>query len=114
VFIPVFFVTSGLQFDTGALFSSPATLARVPMFLLALLIARGAPALFYRPLIGSTRSVVAGLLQATSLPFIVATTTIGLELRELTPPNAAALVAAGLLSVIIFPAISVALLRGAK
>lgn len=111
VFIPVFFVTSGLQFNTGALFSSPETLARVPIFLLALLVARGAPALLYRPLIGSRRSVVAGLLQATSLPFIVATTTIGLELHELTAPNAAALVAAGLLSVVIFPAIAVGLLR---
>jgi Kef-type K+ transport system membrane component KefB len=111
VFIPVFFVTSGLQFNTGALFSSPETIARVPIFLLALLVARGAPALLYRPLIGARQSVVAALLQATSLPFIVATTTIGLELRELTPPNAAALVAAGLLSVIIFPAIAVGLLR---
>lgn len=111
VFIPVFFVTSGLQFDTGALFSSPATIARVPLFLLALLVARGSPALFYRPLVGSRRAVVAGLLQATSLPFIVATTTIGLELHEMLRPNAAALVAAGLLSVVIFPAIAVALLR---
>ena len=111
VFIPVFFVTSGLQFDTGALFSSPATIARVPIFLLALLVVRGAPALLYRPIVGSTRSVVAGLLQATSLPFIVATTTIGIDLHELTRPNASALVAAGLLSVVIFPAVAVGLLR---
>jgi Kef-type K+ transport system membrane component KefB len=111
VFIPVFFVTSGLQFDTGALFSSAGTLARVPIFLLALLVARGAPALFYRRLIGGRRSVAAGLLQATSLPFIVATTTIGIELNELTRPNASALVAAGLLSVVLFPMTAVALLR---
>jgi Kef-type K+ transport system membrane component KefB len=114
VFIPVFFVTSGVQFDTGALFSSPATMARVPIFLLALLVARGAPALFYRPIIGSSRSVAAGLLQATSLPFIVATTTIGIELHELTRPNASALVAAGLLSVVLFPMIAVAVLRRSK
>jgi Kef-type K+ transport system membrane component KefB len=111
VFIPVFFVTSGLQFDTGALFSSAGTLVRVPIFLLALLVARGAPALFYRPLVGGRRSVAAGLLQATSLPFIVATTTIGIELNELTRPNASALVAAGLLSVVLFPMTAVALLR---
>lgn len=111
VFIPVFFVATGLQFDTGALFASASTLARVPIFLAALVVVRGAPALLYRPLVGSRRAVVAGLLQATSLPFIVATTTIGLELHELTAPNASALVAAGLLSVIVFPMTAVWLMN---
>lgn len=111
VFVPVFFVASGLQFDAGSLFADTNTLLRVPLFLAALLIVRGVPALLYKPLIGSPRAVVAGLLQATSLPFIVAATTIGLELNQLTRANASALVAAGLLSVIIFPMTAVALLR---
>ena len=53
----------------------------------------------------------AGLLQPTSLSFIVAATTIGLQLHAIRPANAAALVAAGLFSVIIFPIISLQLLR---
>src|SRR5207248_1030295 len=32
VFIPVFFVASGIQFDLSALFSSPSTILRVPIF----------------------------------------------------------------------------------
>lgn len=111
VFIPVFFVASGLRFDADALFASPGTIARVPIFLVALLLARGLPALLYRPLVGPGRILPAALLQATSLPFIVATTTIGLELRVLTAPNASALIAAGLLSVVIFPMAALALLR---
>ena len=60
----------------------------------------------------SIREVAAvGLLQATSLPFIVAATTIGLQLHVISPANAAALVAAGLFSVILFPVISLQLLR---
>jgi hypothetical protein len=39
VFVPVFFVTSGLRFDLHALFASPSTVARVPLFLLALYLA---------------------------------------------------------------------------
>ena len=54
-----------------------------------------------------------GLLQATSLPFIVAATTIGLKLDAIRPANAAALVAAGLLSVIVFPAVALRLLSRA-
>jgi Kef-type K+ transport system membrane component KefB len=110
--IPVFFVTSGLTFNLSVLFSSASTLLRVPLFLLALLLVRGLPAVLYRSDLASVRDVVAvGLLQATSLPFIVAATTIGLQLHAIRPANAAALVAAGLFSVIIFPIISLQLLR---
>jgi Kef-type K+ transport system membrane component KefB len=112
VFIPVFFVTSGLRFDLDALFSSADTLARVPIFLVALLVVRGLPALLYRADLGPRKTAVAGLLQATSLPFIVAATQIGLDLDVVTEANAAAFIAAGLLSVLIFPITALTLLRG--
>ncbi len=111
VFIPIFFVASGIRFDLAALFSSTSTILRVPIFLAALLLVRGVPALLYRPLVGSRRSVVAGLLQATSLSFIVAASQIGLELGLITKATGAALIAAGLLSVLIFPIIALTLLR---
>ncbi len=111
IFIPVFFVTSGLRFDLDALFSSASTVARVPLFLLALVLVRGLPALLYSGLIGRQRAVIAGLLQATSLPFIVAATQIGVSLGVVTKASAAGLIAAGLLSVIIFPAMGLSLLR---
>jgi hypothetical protein len=57
---------------------------------------------------------VAGLLQATSLPFIVAATMIGLDIGAITEANAAAFIAAGLLSVLIFPITALTVLRGAE
>lgn len=111
VFVPVFFVTSGLKFDLGALFADVNTILRVPIFLVALLVARGLPALLYRPLVGQSKAIVGGLLQATSLPFIVAVTTIGIDLNAMTRPNASALVAAGLVSVVVFPMTGLTLLR---
>jgi Kef-type K+ transport system membrane component KefB len=111
VFIPVFFVTSGLRFDLNALFASPSTVARVPLFLLAIYLARGLPAFAYVRLLGRSQSVIAGVLQATSLPFIVAATQIGLGLGVITRASAAGLVAAGLLSVVISPALGLVLLR---
>src|SRR4051794_893227 len=110
--IPVFFVTSGLTFNLSVLFSSVGTVLRIPLFLTALLIVRGLPAIVYRSSITRRRELVAAaLLQATSLPFIVAATTIGLRLGAIRAANAAALVAAGLLSVIVFPAIALQLLK---
>jgi Kef-type K+ transport system membrane component KefB len=112
VFIPFFFVTSGMQLDVRALLSGGAALALVPVFLLALLLARGLPAALYRPMVGGRSSLAAGLLQATSLPFIVAATGIGMELEILSPAIGAAMVVAGLLSVVLFPLGALTLLRG--
>ena len=86
--IPVFFVTSGLTFNLSVLFSSASTLLRVPLFLLALLVVRGLPAVLYRSALADVRDVAAvGLLQATSLPFIVAATTIGLQVHAIGRPT---------------------------
>ena len=114
IFIPIFFVTSGIRFDLAALLAHPSTIVLVPVFLVALLVIRGVPAVLYRPLVGGRRTLVAGLLQATSLPFIVAASQIGLELGVLTKATAAALIATGLLSVLIFPLGALLLLRGAQ
>jgi Kef-type K+ transport system membrane component KefB len=111
IFIPVFFVTSGLRFDLDALLAGGGTLARVPIFLAALLAIRGLPALLYRPLVPRGRVSVSALLQATSLPFIVAATAIGQDLGVISAANAAAMIAAGLLSVLIFPATALSLLK---
>jgi Kef-type K+ transport system membrane component KefB len=113
-FIPVFFVTSGVRFDLGALTASASNLAMVPVFLAAILAARGLPAVLYRRILGARRSAIAGLMQATSLPFIVAATAIGSELGLIDAAESAALIGAGLLSVLLFPLTGLVLLRGAS
>ena len=110
-FIPIFFVASGITFNLPALFAGTSTLVLVPLFLVALLLVRGLPALLYRPVIGGRRAVAAALLQATSLPFIVVASQNGLDLGLLRPATGAAMVAAGLLSVLLFPMGALVLLR---
>jgi Kef-type K+ transport system membrane component KefB len=111
--VPVFFVVSGVRFNLQALTGNPGNLRLVPLFLAVLLVVRGLPAWLYRSRVGSRHSMVAGLLQATSLPFIVAATQIGIELGKLDQATGAALVAAGLLSVLLFPLAALTILRGA-
>jgi Kef-type K+ transport system membrane component KefB len=110
-FVPVFFVATGLKFDLNALLDHPSNLVKVPIFLGALLIVRGLPAAVYRAAVGTDRSVVAGILQATSLPFIVAATTIGVDMGLMGSAEQSALIAAGLLSVLIFPLTGLTLLK---
>src|SRR5215213_427649 len=112
-FIPVFFVTSGVRFDLGALTESASNLAMVPIFLAALIAARGLPAVLYRRRLDGRHTAVAGLMQATSLPFIVAATAIGIDLGLIDAAGSAALIGAGLLSVLLFHLTGLVLLRRA-
>jgi Kef-type K+ transport system membrane component KefB len=109
--IPVFMVGAGLTFDLDALVDQPSVLLRVPVFLIALLVVRGLPALVFRPVLGTRRAVAAGLLLATSLPFIVAASEIGQSLGVITRGTAAAFVTAGLVSALVFPMTAAALVR---
>jgi len=111
VFIPFFFVSTGLRLDVDALFASNSALARVPIFLVALLAVRGLPALLYRAFGTGRQLLGAGLLQATSLSIPVVAGQIGVDLGLIRPTNYVALVAAGLISVIAFPLLALPLLR---
>lgn len=112
--VPVFFVASGVQLDVRGLLAQPSGLARVPVFLLALLAVRGVAALPMLRSAGPRATAAAGLLQATSLPFILTATQIGVATGAMSAATAAALVAAGLLSVLLFPAAALVLLRRAS
>jgi len=113
-FIPVFFVTTGIRFDLDALTASTETIAMVPIFLTALFVVRGLPALLYKQLIDDRHVAAAALMQATSLPFIVAASTIGVELQLIDPAESAALIGAGLLSVLLFPLAALTALRSSN
>jgi len=111
VFVPFFFVTAGMQLDLGAL-GNGSTLARVPLFVTALLAVRGLPAIVYRGTTGTRGMIAAGLLQSTTLGFLVVAGRIGMDLGLLSAANGAALVAAGLVSILVFPSAALSVLRG--
>lgn len=108
--VPVFFITTGVQFDARALLGHPAAIAEIPLFLAALLLVRGTPALLYARRFGQRRAEVAGLMQATSLTFVIVAAQIGTATGQISQSTAAALLAAGLLSAALFPAAALKLL----
>ncbi len=112
--VPIFFIVSGMQFDVRALFASPTGLLRVPLFLVLFLVVRGTPALLlHRRDLPRRQLVPLALFSATGLPLIVVITTIGVEEGRMGPVNAAALVAAGMLSVLLYPMLAKSWLRRA-
>jgi hypothetical protein len=64
----------------------------------------------FRHALARRELVAVGLLQATSLPFLLAAVEIGQRMGLLDPAVGAGLVAAGLVSVLVFPALALALL----
>jgi Kef-type K+ transport system membrane component KefB len=102
--IPIFFIVSGMNFHLTALVSSPAALLRVPLFLVLFLVVRGTPALLlYRRDLPRHQRAPLALFSATALPLVVVITSIGVAEGRMRPENAAALVGAGMLSVLLYP-----------
>ncbi len=111
--VPIFFISTGLNFDLDALLAEPATLLLLPLFLALLLLVRGSSTLFTSRGLPSADRAAVLLLGATGLPIIVAVTDIGVESGDLASGTAAALVGAGMLSVLLLPLIGLALHRRA-
>lgn len=101
VFIPVFFVSSGMGLDIDSIGERPW----MPVvFLVLVLVVRGGPVLlwFRRDLTSAERLPVA-LYSATTLPLLVAITGLAVDDGAMASETAAAIVGAGVLSVLAFP-----------
>ncbi len=101
--IPMFFVASGMDFDIQALMASPRALLRLPLFLLLLFAARSVPIVFYRYELAKEDRIPFVFYSATSLPLLIAIAEIGVQTGRMLPDNAAAIVGAGMLSILLFP-----------
>jgi Kef-type K+ transport system membrane component KefB len=108
--VPFFFVMSSMKFDLEALLHSAKTMLLVPAFLILFLVVRGAPVFLYRKDISKDERLPFALYSATTLPMVVAITDIGVRSGRKRTDIAAALVGAGMLSVVLFPTLASVLL----
>jgi len=111
LFIPIFFISSGMSLDLKAIARDPL---RMLIFLALLLIVRGLPSLLvYRRVLPVRQRVEMTFITATTLPLLIALVDIGQQDGVMLPATAAALVGAGVLSVLVYPLIAVTLHRSA-
>lgn len=101
-FIPLFFIISGVNLDVASIAEKPL---RMVVFFVLLLAVRGLPQyVLYRQALPETRERWQFVLYvATGLPILVAITNLEMDAGMMRPENAAALVGAGALSVLVFP-----------
>ncbi|WP_327169763.1 cation:proton antiporter [Streptomyces subrutilus] len=112
--VPLFFVVTGIEFDLDALLRGGKELLLLPVFLLLFLVVRGLPMWLLAPRdLGRRDRSALVLFGSTALPLVVAITTMGVQAGKVTAGEAAALVGAGMLSVLLFPLAGLRLLAGA-
>jgi Kef-type K+ transport system membrane component KefB len=111
--IPIFFIETGVNLDLHALEHKPKVLLLVPLFAVLFLFTRGLPTVaVFRRVLDKAHLAALSILSATALPLVVVITTIGVDEHKMKPQNASALVAAGMLSVLVYPILGLRSLRG--
>ena len=109
--IPVFFVSSGVRLDLTGLMHSPGALVRVPVFFVILLVVRGVPALLVLRDLGRVRPPPSDCSRRRRCRSWSRRRRSGSRSDKISSVTAAAIVCAGLLSVLAFPPAALALLR---
>ncbi|WOX24272.1 cation:proton antiporter [Streptomyces solicathayae] len=105
--VPLFFVVTGIEFDLDSLLAGGRTLLLLPVFLVLFLVVRGGPIWLLAPRDLAPRSRASLVLYgSTALPLVVAITTMGVDAGTLEAGEAAALVGAGMVSVLLFPVLA--------
>jgi Kef-type K+ transport system membrane component KefB len=104
VFVPFFFVVSGMKLDVSALFASVSGVVKLLVFFLLFLVVRGTPALLlYCGVLDARERAALAFMSSTQLPLVLAITTLAVETGHMRPSTAAALVGAAVLSTLVFP-----------
>jgi len=112
IFIPIFFITSGMTLDLPALTHDPL---RMLILFGLLLVVRGLPSLLvYRRVLPARQRLEMTFITATTMPLLVALAEIGERDGVMLPATAAALIGAGVLSVLVYPLIAVVLHRSER
>lgn len=106
-FAPFFFVGTGLHFALGTLTQSVTTMLLIPSFLVLFLVVRGVPALLYRKDLATPEQAPFALCSGVaSLGLVVVIVEIGLRAQNMNSDVAQALVAAALLSLLVYPTLA--------
>jgi Kef-type K+ transport system membrane component KefB len=114
VFVPFFFVVSGMQLNVDAMFSSVSGVLKIIVFFGLFLVVRGTPALLlYRGVLDARERVSLALFTSTQLPLVLAITTLAQATGHMRSSTAASLVGAAVLSTLVYPILGLRV-RGAE
>jgi Kef-type K+ transport system membrane component KefB len=106
-FIPLFFITSGVEFDLPGLFTSAGSIARLILFFAGFLLIRIIPVRLYKSVLPENDLLPLALLSSTTMPLAIVVTFLGVRSGDMLPENAHAIVGAAVITVTVFPAVAI-------
>jgi Kef-type K+ transport system membrane component KefB len=110
VFVPFFFIVSGMKLDVTALFGSASGVAKMFLFFVLFFVVRGTPALLlYRRVLDRRERLALAFLTSTQLPLVIAITAVAVDSGHMRPSTAAALEGAAVLSTLVYPVVGLRL-----
>jgi len=110
VFVPFFFVVSGMSLDVSALFASVSSVMKMLLFFVLFFVVRGTPVLIlYRGVLGARDRLALAFMTSTQLPLVLAITALATASGHMRASTAAALVGAAVLSTLVFPIVGLRL-----
>lgn len=103
IFIPFFFILTGVDLNIPALLTSPSTVILIPLFFLAFMLAK-MPAYFGFKTNFSKRNSRAGvMLSSTTITLVLATLKVAEQLKAINSQQSGAFILAGILTCIFGP-----------
>ncbi|HEY2162277.1 MAG TPA: cation:proton antiporter [Solirubrobacteraceae bacterium] len=110
IFVPFFFIVSGMELDLPALFASVGGVAKICLFFVLFLVVRGTPALLlYRRDLDRRERTALAFMSSTQLPLVLAITTLATASGHMRASTAAALIGAAVLSTLVYPVLGLRL-----
>jgi Kef-type K+ transport system membrane component KefB/Trk K+ transport system NAD-binding subunit len=113
-FIPIFFITVGLNFNLSALYGSPKALMLAPLLLISALAVKMIPALVLRFRFSWRETFAAGVLLSARLSLIIAASAVGLRLGIISESVNAAIILVSIITVTLAPMVFARLAQRAK
>jgi Kef-type K+ transport system membrane component KefB len=110
LFVPFFFVVSGMNLDVTALYQSVGGVIKLFGAFVLFFVVRGTPALLlYRGVLDKRARQALGFMCSTQLPLVLAITTLARSTGHMRASTAAGLVGAAVLSTIVYPVLGLRL-----
>lgn len=102
-FIPVFFITTGVNLNLRTLFTNKEALMLIPLFLIAFLLSKAIVFFVFRRQFGNRYSVAAAIVTSTTITLVLPILQVGRNLKLITMAQSGAITLAAIITCLICP-----------
>ena len=104
-FIPVFFITTGVNLNLRTLFTDPSSLILIPVFLIAFIMSKAAVYGAFRHHFGRRYAVAAAVVTSTTITLVLPILQVGRNLKLITTAQSGAITLAAIITCLVCPVI---------